>query len=255
MRKGRLVTVLATGVFLVGAGPAAASQVLPAGIWSFNEGSGATARDTSFPPLHDTGTLRAGTAWTSGRYSNALSFDGNAAGVNVPNEAALQGADVTVSAWVNLNGSPGRDKYILAKGSNNCSAASYGLYSGEQGGIRFYVGNNSGLGFTASADGGTGIWDGKWHNVIGTFDGSAVHLYIDGKEVGSGVPVSSPIAYNVPTTTDLLIGNYDGCGGFGFDGKIDEVKVFNRALGPQEIHLAYFGSQLLPSNFPDDLVL
>ena len=51
MRKGRLVTVLATGALLAGAGPAAA-QVLPVGTWSFNEGHGTVAHDTSLQPVH-----------------------------------------------------------------------------------------------------------------------------------------------------------------------------------------------------------
>jgi hypothetical protein len=258
MRKGRLVAVLASGVFLLGAGQAAAAQVLPVGIWSFNDGSGTTAKDSSvFPAMHDNGTLRTGTTFGAGRFSGALSFDGNDAAVNIPNEPGLEGSQVTVSAWVNFNGSPGVDKYILAKGSNQCSAASYGLYTGLHNGIQFYVGSNSGLSFTMSPDGGN-IWDGKWHSVIGTFDGSTARLYVDGKEAGSGTPVSNPISYGLPTTNDLLVGNYDGCGGLGFPGQIDEVKVFNRALGSEEIRLAVLASKLLPTGstyFPDDLVL
>ena len=77
MRKGKLVGVLASGVFLLSAGPAAA-QVLPVGNWSFNENSGTVAHDTSLPPQHDDGALQPGTSWTKGRFVNALSFDGNA---------------------------------------------------------------------------------------------------------------------------------------------------------------------------------
>lgn len=54
-----------------------------------------------------------------------------------------------------------------------------------------------------------------------------------------------------------MIGNYPGCPSLdlGFSGKIDEVHVFNRALGADEIHRGYFYSQYLSSAFPDDLVL
>ena len=111
------------------------------------------------------------------------------------------------------------------------------------------------MSWSISPDAGTGIWDGNWHNVVGTFDGSAVRLYVDGKEVGSGTPDTDAVPYNLLNGTDLEIGNYGGCSGLGYSGKIDEVKVFNRALGAQEIHLAVAASNLLPSIVPDDLVL
>jgi hypothetical protein len=241
-------------VFLLSAGPAAA-QVLPVGIWSFNENSGSVAHDTSFPPQHDNGTLQTGTSWTQGRFRNALSFDGNAAAVDVPNENGLEGSQVTVSAWVNSATSPGKDKYIVSKGAQACLAASYGLYTGANNGLEFYVASNGGMSWSLSPDAGSGIWDGHWHSVVGTFDGSTVRLYVDGKEVGSGTPDTAAIPYDLQNGTDLLIGNYGGCSGLGFSGMIDEVKVFNRALGTQEIRLAVGASNLLPSSFPDDLVL
>ena len=252
MRKGRLVTVLATGALLVGAAPAAA-QVLPVGTWSFNEGHGTVAHDTSFQP--DNGTLQGGAAWTQGRFWNALSFDGNASGVDIPDRSNLDAPQVTVSAWVNSATSPGNFKYVVAKSANGCLAGAYGIYTGANGGLEFYVSNNDGLTFALSPDAGTGIWDGKWHSVVGTFDGSTVRLYVDGKEVGTGTPNATPIDYGLPTSSDLIIGNYAGCSGLDFSGKIDEVHVFNRALGAQEIHLGYVASQYLPQQFPDDAVL
>ncbi len=46
--------------------------------------------------------------------------------------------------------------------------------------------SNGGLSYNISPDAGTNIWDGNWHSVVGTFNGSEVDLYVDGKEVGSG---------------------------------------------------------------------
>jgi hypothetical protein len=164
---------------------------------------------------------------------------------------------VTVSAWVNSATSPGNFKYIVAKGAQACLAASYGLYTGANGGLEFYVASNGGLNWTISPDAGaTAVWDGNWHSVIGTFDGSTVRLYVDGKEVGSGTADTAAVSYNLSTGNDLEIGNYGGCSGLGFSGKIDEVKVFNRALGPQEIRVAVGLSNLLPPQYSlGDLVL
>ncbi len=71
--------------------------------------------------------------------------------------------------------------------------------------------------------------------------------------IGSGTPDSNPIPYNLSNGNDLLVGNFGGCAGLGFSGRIDEVKVFNRALRAQKIHLGVTVSQLLPTSFPDDL--
>jgi hypothetical protein len=252
MQRGKLIAGLASAVMLVGAGPAAAN-VLPTGTWSLNEGNGTVAHDSSFQP--DTGTLQGGATWTKGRFWNALSFDGDASGVNIPNRTIFESSQVTVSAWVSSTSSPGSFKYVVAKGASGCLAASYGLYTGANGGLEFYVASNAGLTYAISPDAGTGIWDGNWHSVVGTFNGSSVELYVDGREVGSGTPNTSPIAYGLPTSSDLMIGNYAGCSGLDFSGKIDEVHVFNRALGAQEIHFGYVASQYLPQQFPDDAML
>jgi Concanavalin A-like lectin/glucanases superfamily len=250
MRKGRLVTVLVTGALLVAAAPAAAN-VLPTGTWSFNENGGTVARDTSLAP--DNGTLQGGVTWGPGRFRSALSFNGG--DVDIPSSAGFQGAQVTVSAWVNSATAPGNFKYIVAKGAEGCLAASYGLYTGANGGLEFYVAGNGGMSWTLSPDAGSGVWDGGWHNVIGTFDGSTVRLFVDGKEVGSGTPYSGSISYGLDTSNDLMVGNYAGCAGLGFSGSIDEVKVFNRALPAQEVRLTVLTSKLLPQVLPDDLVL
>jgi hypothetical protein len=256
MRKGRLVTVLATGAFLVCVGPAAA-QVLPVGDWSFNEGQGTVAHDTSLTWHHQNGTVSGNAQWLKGRFWDALSFDGAAAAVTVPDDSALEPQHVTVSTWVKASSTPGNYMYIVAKGGNNCSASSYGLYTGANGGLEFYTSGNNGLSYTLSPDAGSGVWDGKWHSAIGTFDGYTVRLYVDGKEVGGGTPDTTPIAYGLPTSNDMMIGNYPACPSIpeGFTGSIDQVKVFNRALPAQEIKLGVLASNLLPQSFPTDGVL
>ena len=125
---------------------------------------------------------------------------------------------------------------------------------GSQWWPEFYVATNQGLSWTLSPDAGQGVWNGQWHNVVGTYDGSSVRLYLDGQLVGSGTPDTASIAYGLPTSNDLLIGDYGGCSGLDFSGSIDEVKVFDRALDPHEIALGYALSRSLPSDFPFDLI-
>ena len=227
----RIVGTLVALVILSIASQAGAETGL-AGRWHFNEGRGTVANDSS--GRNDDGTLQGGAAWANGRFGPGLSFNGNGASVHVPNAAALEPASVSVTAWVKRSGSPGAFKYIVAKGASGCIAASYGLYSGRDGGLIFYV-SNGGVDFTLSPDAGTGVWDGNWHHVAGSYDGSSVRLYVDGSQVGTGTPTSNPIGYGLSTTNNLVVGSYPGCSGLDFDGAIDEVKVWSRALSPAEV--------------------
>jgi hypothetical protein len=253
MRTAKAVVGLAAAILLTTAAPATATDILPVGDWTFNEGQGTVVKDYS--GHHNNGSLEGSAEWTQGRFQHALSFNGNAAAVDVPSSPLLEPAAISVSAWVNSSSSPGTSKYIVAKGANACLTASYGLYTGPNGGIEFYVSTNDGLSWTTSPAGEPSLWNGQWHNVVGTYDGSSVRLYVDGRQVGSGTPDKAPIAYGLPTSNDLEIGNYGGCSGLDFSGSIDEVKIFNRALNPLEVELGYPLSRLLSTSFPSDLIL
>jgi Concanavalin A-like lectin/glucanases superfamily len=242
-----LVAVVALGM----AAPAGANM-LPVAQWDLNEGTGTVAHN-DFSFSSGTGTLKGGVSWTSGRFQNGLSFDGVDGKVEVPDNSTLEGSDLTVSAWVRAYGSPGDDRYIVAKGGNGCCTGSYGLYTGANGGLEFYVATSPTT-YVVSPDAGTAIWDGRWHNVVGTFDGSSVRVYVDGQQVGLGSPDRSPIQYNLSTASDLVIGDYPWCPGLDFKGDIDEVKVFNRALSPGEISLGYLVSNRLPYFSPFDAI-
>lgn len=252
LRKAKLVGVLVVVCTLSMAAPAAA-RLLPVGQWDLNEDGGTIAHnDASF--FSGPGVLSGGLTWSAGRFRSGLTFDGTNGAVEVQDSPSLESPRVTVSAWVRSSGSPGAYRYIVAKGGNGCCTGSYGLYTGANGGIEFYVASSQTT-FVVSADGGTGVWDGQWHNVVGTFDGTTVRVYVDGRQVGTGSPDSAPIPYELPSGNDLVIGNYPWCGGLGFAGDIDEVKVFDRALGSEEIRSGYTLSRWLPFGAPFDLNL
>lgn len=252
MSAAKIVLVLAAAVFLTAAAPAGAS-ILPVGDWALNEGKGTVAHDYS--GHHNDGSLVGLAQWTTGRFQGGLGFDGNAAAVQVPDAQSLEPAAVSVSAWVNSSAAPGSFRYIVAKGANECLAASYGLYTGAGGGLDFYVSSDGGFSWTLSPAAGPGVWNGQWHNVVGTYDGSSVRLYVDGRQVGSGTPDTAPIAYGLPNSDNLMIGDYPACSSTDFSGSIDEVKVFDRALAAPEIGVGYQISRQLPSSLPFDLVL
>jgi len=176
-------------------------------------------------------------AYASGEVADAFSFTGTQV-VQVLQSASLEPAQITVDAWVNSPSSPGLARYVVSKGGLGDLESSYALYTGASGGLQFYV--FDGTVVTLSPDAGAGIWDGKWHHVAGTYDQTAVRLFLDGAEVGTGTPATTPIAYDLTATiatNDLFIGDYNpfctSCLPHAFTGEVDEVELFGRAL-PQE---------------------
>jgi hypothetical protein len=175
-----------------------------------------------------------------GEVGQAFQTDGTGA-VDVPDSPSLDTPQVTVEAWVkSATAGPTaefNDRYIVAKGP-----VSYGLSTYADGGLVFFISNGGGSPAVTSPDAGTGIWDGKWHHVAGTYDGTTVRLYVDGQQVGNGTAGGLPIDYNLDGPQDLRIGNPPGAsttGPFGFDGSIDELSVYSRALSPAEIQAIF----------------
>jgi hypothetical protein len=208
------------------------------GDWPLDEGRGQTAADVSGHA--NTATLLGAPSWIAGHSGTALAVDGSGSGARVADNPSLEPATaITVSAWVQRSGSPGAYRYIVGKGATGCTAASYALYSGPNGGLSFYVlGPASDALYTRSPDAGLGVWDGAWHDVTGTFDGSVVRLYVDGREIGSGTPHTGAITYGLPDSNDLFIGHYPGCASRDFVGVIDEPRIWSRALSAAEVAAA-----------------
>ncbi len=77
----------------------------------------------------------------------------------------------------------------------------------------------------------------SWHHIAATFDGATINTYINGILTGT-MTNPMPISTNGTSMTDypLIIGD-------SFDGDIDEIKISNRALSPEEI---YYDAQLRP---------
>jgi hypothetical protein len=235
-RMRRALLVLGSIIGLAATSPAYATTGLVAS-WRFDEGSGAVLHDTS--GFGNNGVISGDVQWVSGLSSSALSFDGNTGRVRVPDSSSLDPASaVSVSVWVRAAGLPGDFKYILAKGASGCLAASYGLYTGPNGGLMFYVARNRGLSYTRSPDGGRGVWNGDWHFVVGTYNGSSVRLYVDGNQVGNSTPATGPIDYAFPDN-DLFMGHYNTCPALDFHGQIDTAKIYSGALTASDVRTNY----------------
>jgi hypothetical protein len=203
----------------------------PVASWRLDDGSGVVARDSR--PLGLDGRLSTpGPRWIAGVEGTALRFDGTGA-VALPDSSALAPRKITVAAWVRRLGSPGTFRYVFSKGSSTCVRGSYGLYTGDSGGMAFYVAGDGVFTISPQA-GGSSIWDGRWHRVAGTYDGERVRLYVDGHQVGAGAAAPTHIDYGLASQAPY-IGAYRGACDLPFNGDIDDVDVWGTALGAQDV--------------------
>lgn len=231
----RLIAIAATlSAFAFTAATASANSNL-VGQWRLDQGGGTVAADSS--GFGDNGNLLGPAAWIGGPGGGALEFDGALARVVVPDAPQLDPTNqVSVSAWIERVGSPGAYKYVLSKGGHGCIAASYGLYSGPNGGLQFYISRGHGTIYARSPDADQSVWDGRWHLAVGTFDGNTIKLYVDGVEVGTGTVWPRPIEYQLSDSNDLYIGAYPSCGEENFAGAISDVRIWNTALTSSEVN-------------------
>jgi hypothetical protein len=178
-------------------------------------------------------------------------FDGTTSAITVTDSADLTPTAVTVDFWFNSNVSlpdsshpevpllfklnPGNDANSASKGYDffyQFGAIGFGLPS-TAAGFRTIV---------YSSTGSTAIAAGTWHHVAGTYDSSGQKLYLDGSLVASG-PNFGPIQYQpaglqfgtVFNTADFTPGINSSNHAYFFNGQLDEIEIYNRALSASEI--------------------
>ncbi|MCP4261061.1 MAG: LamG domain-containing protein [Planctomycetes bacterium] len=203
------------------------------GWWRLDEGSGTTATDMSGAG-HD-GQFAEGTPeWVEGKFGNALKFDGTNK-VEIPDHPDFHMTDaVSIALWAKPEDSqPEYGKFFCKQKSGEYP---YGIQYNQSGSsIRGTV-NASARSDTSS----TPSFVGEWAHLCMTYDGTAVILYKDGEEVGRN-DASGELQQN---DLSLSIGGRLGSGQ-NFNGVIDDVKLYNHALTPEEV-LAAMESEGFP---------
>ena len=201
--------------------PAAPSGLVAA--YGFEEGSGTTVTDAS--GSGNTGTI-AGTTWTTaGKYGNALSFNGTSSRVTIPNSSSLQlSSGMTLEAWVDPATVSSAWRDVIEKGSDEYFLMGTTDHSSAAGGGGIIGGTYAQV-FTSS-----GLPTSTWSHLAVTYDGSIERLYLNGAMVDSvahtGTFTSSANALTLGS--DPFYGQY-------FNGLIDEIRIYNKALTAAQI--------------------
>ena len=180
----------------------------------------------------DIGLLNVGSpTWETGRNGPALSFDGTNDAVTLPELTGLTD-QITISVWINTTAFAASEGYALAT-----SAGTEPYQLGVQNGIGKIRLDATGNGIIDFDSGDTfssiTVNDGLWHNLLFTYDGANLKLFVDGVQDGQ-VALTGNVS---PFNTHFIGQRSDGS--VKWNGLADFPLFFNRALSASEVSWLY----------------
>jgi Concanavalin A-like lectin/glucanases superfamily/FecR protein len=192
--------------------------------WKLDETSGTVVRDASGNG-HD-GVLQQATldqAHVPGMVGGALRFPDRGF-IEVPDHQRFHLVEMTLHAWVRPDPNQRIDAQIISK------QGSYGLAMPRNEAMKFYFWHMDRV-----IDRPFPV--GRWVNLCATFDGAMRRFYVDGVRIGSITSPTPPVTEN-PIRLGALEGLSRDVDRF-FQGAIDEVRVYGRALSDDEVRLLH----------------
>jgi len=196
--------------------------------WRFDDDSDTDTATDSWGGNHG---VISGAEYTSQRVygSSALSFDGEGDNVN-PNDIVTDdilnsgNEDVlTYSAWIKSDSTSSWSVFVGTRRNYNFQITTDDTYSY----ILAYDDERNNI----HVEGNTEIIDGNWHHIVGIWDQGHIKLYVDGK-LDATKKVPAPMSTNDDRIG--IGGDIDNDTRY-FSGKIDDVRIYNKALTPVQV--------------------
>ncbi len=184
------------------------------------------------------GTALGGVTFASGLSGQAFDFDGVNGRVVVPDNVALDSPSVTnqvtLEAWINWDGTAQPYSNPIVRKTVTPIQAPYSTYSLDvlnDGRIGFQVGDGIDGGVSAFTISTAAIQQETWTHIAATYDGVTQRIYVDGTLIHENL---ASVAIG-DSDGELVIGRDFPNGGNQFDGRIDELAVYDKALSPVQI--------------------
>jgi hypothetical protein len=212
-----------------------AVQELDSGLIAYYPFNG-NARDESGNGNH--GLENGGLSYVAGQFEQAASFDGTDDYISFPNNLPSY-PEVTISLWVNFNSLELSQLYTALCGPDLRGGIGFFVVDDV---LFFDVGNDcerypseyNRLTYSISNN----ITTGLWYHIAGVFSsGSSMVLYVNGNPVGH---TSSDVPASYISNPQYIGTNPRDVGGtYNLDGKIDQLRIYSRALSESEIQELY----------------
>jgi len=201
--------------------------------WKLDETSGTTAADSS--GSGNNGTLvnmTPASDWVAGHVNGGLDFDGSNDYVNCGNNSSLRiTSNITVAAWIKTRDC-GNGEYnpYVTKGDH-----SYGLQHRHSNELEFFIYDSSSSNWYPAKYAVTSSFNNVWHHLAGTYNGSQVKLYVDGVLRATNNHTGSIAS----STYNVELGRCAEDTSRLYNGVLDSVRIYNRALSAAEITQLY----------------
>ncbi|MEE8320884.1 MAG: LamG domain-containing protein [Gammaproteobacteria bacterium] len=211
------------------------------GWWKFDEGYGTIALDNSGYDNH--GTLGGNPQWVAGYDRDALEFDGSGDFLDCGDNPSLNISDaVSLTAWIKI-ANLSIDQKIGGNQNGTNGGFKMGIFSNNK--VEFEIRSSSNVAtLNRNANGGTELMEDVWYHVAGTYsqEDGYIKTYVNGN-----------LDRQLVTTEELGASPgtfYLGCepfntGANNFNGVMDDVRLYNKALTQVEIMETMRGSPLL----------
>jgi hypothetical protein len=168
-----------------------------------------------------------------GNSNSAFYFDGVDDFINLGDKQAFDFgySNFSITAWVQSTAS-NSGTYIIGK-YNSGAESSYGLGTDGEGFVYSFIVDSLPY---ADVRGSTQFRDTLWHNITAVFNrNSYLNIYVDGM-LESSIDISCEAGY-IGNDFPLFIGKI--LSGQHYSGKIDDIRIYNRDLNPEEVSQIY----------------
>jgi hypothetical protein len=171
---------------------------------------------------------------TTGIVNDAVQFNGVDDAVNVVDDDTFDwGASdsFSIELWMKRSGTIGENDVIVGRDDAGTSLHWWCGLEQTSGKPWFYLIATNGD--SANIKGNTNVNDGNWHHIVYMKDGGNLRIYVDGVE--DATPVATSYSAGFDSSTNLNIGWLNLGSGYYYDGVLDELALYDRALTLDEI--------------------
>jgi len=196
------------------------------GYWSFDgedmDWSSTTAEVRDLSGYGNHGDAKNGPKAATGKKGQGMEFDGEDDYINVGDDISWSGdATKSVSVWFRTTQN---DSTIICQATDAPADIAFWLYIDPDDHLESRMASDA-------YDFGGNLTDNDWHSFVFVYDGSQEKVYLDGARLGSTNTESAP-ATGVSNNINIGRGTHDN---EYFKGKLDEVRIYDRALSKDEV--------------------
>jgi len=173
---------------------------------------------------------------------SCLSFNGISNYVEIDDASSLSlNSSITISAWINHTTSNSEKSIVTKDRFGSGADRTFGLEANGgnvAGRVRFFLSPNAAGSGLVILDSTITYPSNTWSHVVGSWDGSIMRIYVNGVQNPGTASFTGPL-HDSAQPVRLGAISSSGTNTLFFDGQMDEVQIYPRALTAQQISVLY----------------